>query len=154
MKKSWLRIYIYFFLASIIFIVDRLTKLAALMYAKTPQVMNKYLSFELVFNRGVSWGMFHDASHYGFVFVSAMIALITLFLCWHAYDAYKKGNYVIGHVCIIAGSVSNLLDRVIYGGVIDFVLFSYHQYSWPLFNIADVAIVCGVGLLIVLDEYA
>ena len=145
--------YIYFLLATTIFILDRITKLAALTYAQTPCVINKYLAFELVLNRGVSWGIFHNASNIVFTLVSGIIAIITLFLCWHAYDVYKKGNSMIGHVCIIAGSISNLIDRAIYGGVIDFIVLSYNQYSWPVFNVADMAIVCGVGLLILLDEH-
>jgi len=143
----------YFLLASLIFILDRLTKIVALTYAQTPQVINEYISFELVFNRGISWGMFHDASHIVFILVSGIIALITAFLCWHAYDLYKKSNSIIGHMCIITGSIANLIDRALYGAVIDFIVLSYNQYSWPVFNVADMAIVCGVGLLIVLDEY-
>ena len=143
---------LYFCLGLLIFILDRLTKIAALIYAQTPYVINKFLSFELIFNRGVSWGMFHDASHMTFVLVSGIIALITAFLCWHAYVLYKKGNSIIGHVCIISGSIANLIDRVVYGAVIDFIVFSYNTYSWPVFNIADMAIVCGVGLLIFVDE--
>lgn len=143
----------YFSLAISIFILDRLTKYLALTYAQTPQVINEYLSFELTFNRGVSWGMFHDASHIVFIVVSSIIALMTIFLCWHAYDRYKKGGLIVGHICVIAGSIANLIDRALYGGVIDFIILSYKHYSWPVFNIADMAIVCGVGLLVVLDEY-
>lgn len=138
----------------LIIIIDRITKLAALTYLETPQVINKFLSFELVFNRGVSWGMFHDASHIVFVLVSGIIGLITAFLCWHAYARYKKGGLIFGHMCIISGSIANLIDRALYGAVIDFIVLSYNTYSWPVFNMADMAIVCGVGLLIVLDEYA
>ncbi len=145
--------YIYFFLSSFIFILDRLTKLAALTYAQASRVINEYLTFELVFNRGVSWGMFHDASNIVFILVSGIIAAITLFLCWHTYVLYKKGNSIIGHVCVITGSIANLIDRALYGGVIDFILLSYNGYSWPVFNVADMAIVCGVGLLILLNEY-
>jgi signal peptidase II len=144
--------YKYLFLSFFIFIIDRVTKLVALTYLQTPRVINEYLSFELTFNRGISWGMFHDATGVVFGIISAIIALITIFLCWHAYCLYKKGSSILGHMCIIAGSVANLIDRAVYGGVIDFILFSYKNYSWPVFNIADVAIVCGVGLLIFVDE--
>src|SRR5438045_3429832 len=144
--------YIYFFLAFLIFILDRITKLAALMYCETPRVINEYLSFELTFNRGVSWGMFHNTSNATFIVVSGIIALITAFLCWHAYDRYKKRGLVFGHVCVITGSIANLMDRALYGGVIDFIILSYNHYSWPIFNVADMAIVCGVGFLILLDE--
>jgi signal peptidase II len=148
------QLYKYCFVASAIFIIDRVTKIAALTYLQAPRIINKYLSFELTFNRGVSWGIFHDATNTAFIGVSVIIAIITAFLVWHAYDMYKKGNSIIGHVCIIAGSISNLIDRAVYGGVIDFIVLSYYGYSWPVFNIADVAIVCGVGLFIWVDEQA
>lgn len=142
----------YILLSMIISIIDRITKLAALKYLQTPRVINEYLSFELTFNRGISWGMFHDAAETMVGVVTTTIAIITAFLCWHAYDTYKKGHSIIGHVCIITGSIANLIDRAVYGGVIDFILLSYQHYSWPVFNIADVAIVCGVALLIFVDE--
>ncbi len=144
--------YVYFFIAIIIFILDRVTKLAALTCMQIPHVINKYVTFELTFNRGISWGMFHDSTQIVMIIVSMIITTITVFLCWHAYNVYKKGSLIIGHVCVIAGSISNLIDRGIYGGVIDFILLSYQQYCWPVFNIADIAIVCGVGLLVLLDE--
>jgi len=142
----------YFLLSVFIFILDRITKLAVLKYAQVPIVINRHLALELTFNRGISWGMFHDATGMMFGIVFAVIAAITAALCWHAYDAYKKGHSIIGHICIVTGSVANLIDRAIYGGVIDFILLSYKHYSWPVFNIADVAIVCGVALLIFVDE--
>src|SRR5689334_4447188 len=133
----------YCVLGIVILIIDRITKLAALTYLQLPRVVNNYLTFELTFNRGISWGLFHDATGIAFIILSAMIAVITAMICWDAYYRYHQGKKIWGHVCIIAGSVSNLIDRVIYGGVIDFILLSYKQYSWPVFNVADVAIVCG-----------
>jgi len=141
--------YIYFFLAAFIFVVDRVSKMAALAYCtESARTINSYLSFEVVFNRGISWGMLNSTSDIVFVLVSLMIAVITAFLCWHAYYQYMRGNAILGEVCIIAGSVSNLIDRVVYGGVIDFIVLSYNTFSWPVFNVADAAIVCGVGILI------
>jgi len=74
--------------------------------------------------------------------------MVTAAVCWHAYYNYARGASVIAETLIIAGSVSNLIDRAVYGGVVDFVLLSYGTMSWPVFNIADVAIVMGVGLLL------
>lgn len=146
-------IYKYLFLAIFVFFIDRATKLAALMWcAQSPCTINQYISFDVVFNRGVSWGMFHTSSNTIFLLVSLVIAIVTALLCWHAYDVYKPGGRIIGHVCIIAGSCANLIDRVVYGGVVDFIILSYKSYSWPVFNIADVAIVCGVALFIFFDE--
>jgi signal peptidase II len=145
--------YKYIFLGTIIFALDRITKLAALAYcSNAAYVVNPYLSFEVVFNRGVSWGMLHSSTTSLFILVSAVIAIITAFLCWHAYYNWRAGNSIIGHTCIIAGSLGNLLDRALYAGVIDFILLSYKTFSWPVFNIADAAIVIGVFVLVFFDE--
>ncbi len=145
--------YSYFLFFITIFILDRITKLAALAYCSSAAyVVNPYLSFEVVFNRGISWGMLHSAADSVFVVVSLLIAAITAFLCWHAYLSWRAGNSIIGHVCIITGSVCNLIDRALYAGVIDFILLSYKTFSWPVFNIADAAIVLGVFVLIFFDE--
>lgn len=144
--------YLFLGVSLCIFISDRITKYIIANCVDLPYLVNDYISFDLVFNRGISWGIFHDSNMTVFLMVSMISAIITLLLCMHAYCVYKKGNDIFGHLCIIIGSVSNLIDRVIYGGVIDFIILSYKNYSWPIFNIADVAIVCGVGVLLFCDE--
>jgi signal peptidase II len=144
---------LYFFLALAIFIIDRVTKLAALAWCmESPCTINQFFSFEVVFNRGISWGMFHSPSDALFFIVSAIIAIITALLCGYAYQQYKCGNSIVAEICIIAGSCCNLIDRVIYGGVVDFIILSYEQLSWPVFNIADAVIVFGVGLFLLRYE--
>jgi signal peptidase II len=143
----------YIILAIVIFIVDRATKLLALTQCmELPCTVNQFLSFEVVFNRGISWGMFHSSSDIIFYAVSTTIAIITAVLCGYAYHNYKQGNLIIAEVCIIAGSCCNLIDRVVYGGVVDFILLSYGAASWPVFNIADAVIVFGIGLFILRYE--
>ncbi len=114
--------------------------------------VNSFLSFEVVFNRGISWGMFHSQSDVLFFIVSAIIAIITAVLCGYAYHNYMRGNVIAAEVCIIAGSCCNLIDRVMYGGVVDFIILSYGQLTWPVFNIADAVIVFGVGLFLLRYE--
>jgi signal peptidase II len=139
----------YFILAATIFIIDRITKLIALTQCmESACTVNKFLSFAVVFNRGISWGMFHSQSDALFFIVSVIIAIITAVLCGYAYHNYKQGNVIAAEVCIIAGSCCNLIDRVVYGGVVDFIILSYDQLSWPVFNIADAVIVFGVGLFL------
>jgi lipoprotein signal peptidase len=50
---------------------------------------------------------------------------------------------------ILAGTLGNLYDRVVFGGVRDFIHWHYHGWDWPVFNIADCCLVCGAGLLLV-----
>jgi len=144
---------LYFFLAAGILIIDRVTKLAALAWCiDLPRIINSFLSFEVVFNRGISWGMFHSQSDALFFIVSLIIALITALLCGYAYHRYVQGDSIVAELCIIMGSCCNLIDRVLYGGVIDFIILSYNNVSWPVFNIADAVIVLGVGLFILRYE--
>ncbi len=134
---------------SILFIVDRVTKLYALEHFNFEHVINPFLSFELVFNRGVSWGLFHGSSTLGFMLLTAVILVGTLVFSREAYKKARQGENVIGELLIITGSVSNMLDRVLYNGVIDFIVVHYGAWSWPVFNIADASIVLGVGSMII-----
>ena len=139
----------YFALALGIFVIDRVTKLAALTWCgEFVRTINSFLSFEVVFNRGISWGMLHSSSDIVFGLVSLIIAAVTVAFCWYAYHNYLRGNSITGEICIITGSLCNLIDRVIYNGVIDFIILSYGNLSWPVFNVADAAIVIGVGILV------
>lgn len=143
----------YFILAVVVFIIDRATKMAALAYcAEDVCRINFFLSFELLFNRGISWGMLHSASDTVFLLVSLIIVTVTALLCVYTYHNYVRGASIAGETLIIAGSIFNLIDRVIYGGVIDFIVLSYGNVSWPVFNIADAAIVVGVGILVFQHE--
>lgn len=147
------KLYGYLCLGTLIFLLDRVTKMAALAWcSESAYIVNSFLSFQLFFNRGVSWGMFHSDSDVIFVGVSLIIVGITALLSWHAYKHYKQGYAIFAETCIIAGSFSNLVDRALYHGVIDFIILSYNNVSWPVFNVADAVIVFGVGILIFYSE--
>ena len=50
---------------------------------------------------------------------------------------------------VAGGAIGNLIDRIYYGVVTDFVLWKYKSHEWPVFNVADVALVAGVGLMFI-----
>lgn len=102
------------------------------------------LSFDLVVNRGVSWGLFATDSILGFVLMGLLIGGITALLAYYMYARWQAGFSAVGELFIVAGSVGNLIDRLFYHGVIDFIRFSWGQFTWPIFNIADCCIVLGV----------
>ena len=143
--------WLYWFIGIIIFCIDRITKNSALdsfvqqVYSSIPG-----LSFKVVINRGVTWGMLHYAAHqyYIYVMLSVIKVLGIMLVAYWAYYVHKKcEKFVFGHVLVIAGGLSNMLDRLCYGGVIDFIIVSYGHHSWPVFNVADVAIVVGLGIV-------
>jgi signal peptidase II len=143
-KKKWF--YITLFIGASI--LDRITKYMALSYCGHTQKTDSLISCYLSFNRGISWGMFHSDNQLPFLVVSIVIAGITLALA--SYTAIRAMNHqlIFGEILVLAGSCSNLIDRFIYGGVVDFILLSYGDWSFPVFNCADVCIVVGIGLML------
>jgi len=130
-----------------IIVIDQLTKWWALQKLAVPIVVTPFLSFELVLNRGISWGVLHSQSTAAFVAVSASIFIIICFIFWYAYQQWRAQYSIIGETFIIAGALSNMGDRIIHHGVIDFIVLSYKTWSWPVFNLADSYIVFGVMLI-------
>ncbi len=136
------------FLFIVVMICDRVTKLWALNNCSDRCDINPFLACEVTFNRGISWGFFHSTNDFIFLFVSSVITLITIILAWYTYKRLNVGSSILGEVLVLAGSCSNLIDRVLYRGVVDFIVLSYNEWSWPHFNIADFCIVIGVGVML------
>ena len=80
-----------------------------------------------------------------FVAISVIVAL----LLWRYERSGVKTPITQGIALIIGGILSNALDRIFFGGVLDFIRFRLGVYEWPAFNIADLAIVIGVFLVII-----
>jgi len=110
--------------------------------------VGSFLRFDVHFNRGISWGILDSQNTVTFVILSMLIVFITLLLGVEGFFRWKRGEVIIGEVMAVAGSLSNIIDRIFYGGVLDFILLSLGQWSWPLFNIADVCIVAGIFLIL------
>ena len=137
----------YALLAILILLCDRVTKMWALHACVTPYLVNTWLSCSLAFNRGISWSFFHAESPYVFALVTALVLLVTVLVARHGWQGFIEGRAITGEVLVVAGAFSNVYDRFAYGGVIDFIALEYHGYCWPLFNIADIAVVVGVFLM-------
>ncbi len=82
-------------------------------------------------------------------FTCATLAALAFVL--YLYRTHSPGNLWgrAGMILVFGGGLGNLVDRVAYGEVIDYLLFYYGQYHWPAFNLADSGITVGVGLMIV-----
>lgn len=138
----------YLFLAFVLIFFDRLSKWFALITLQEPKHVTDFLSFELVLNRGISWGFLHSDKPYLFYLVTGAVVIIMGALLMHTIIQRINQQPIYGEVAVLAGACSNLVDRFVYGGVIDFIHFHYDVWSWPVFNIADVAIVLGIFWII------
>lgn len=128
---------------------DQLTKLVVLYTLVKNQVVHifSFFNFVLIFNTGVSFGMFQSNGMLGFW----ILILIALSLCiWLCYIIAQTNDRLehISYSLIIGGALGNIMDRFLYGGVVDFLQFHIKKYYWPSFNIADSAIVIGVALVL------
>lgn len=133
-------------------VLDRIAKYAVLSRCVQACKVNEYLSFELVFNRGTSWGLFHSQTDSIFWLITLGVIAITGAVFAYAVLRFRAGHMILGEVMVIAGSLSNIIDRFFYKGVIDFIELSYGGWVWPSFNGADMLIVFGV-LIMMLEQY-
>jgi len=107
------------------------------------------LSVNLSWNRGISWGMLQFDSSLGFAVLSVGIILIVVLLTIYTFVQYRAHENICGEVLILAGAVSNIVDRFWYNSVVDFIDFHVNDYFWPVFNVADAFIVLGVGIVVI-----
>ena len=112
-----------------------------------PIAVTSFFNLVMVWNRGVSFGMFAgwDAKW----FLTALSAVICGVLLYWSRDFSRAKLLCTG--MIIGGAIGNVIDRFIYGAVADFFDMHVAGHHWPAFNIADMCIVCGVTLLLWLE---
>jgi signal peptidase II len=110
--------------------------------------VSSFLDLVMVWNPGVSYGMFPQGSVWGRSALIAFAAFAVLALIlWMSNAASRLLAVSLG--LIVGGALGNMADRLIYGAVADFFSFHYAGFYWYVFNVADVAITVGViGLII------
>jgi signal peptidase II len=138
-----------FLVAGLIMYIDRISKAWALSLGSSIINMNGLLQFEYALNTGISWSIFARNDVLMKYLVLPFTGFLICFLLWQAYKRIRFGHNGMGEFLIIAGALSNLWDRIIYGGVIDFIALHYKEWFFPSFNIADMAICLGVLLMLI-----
>ena len=132
-----------------IFFIDWVTKLAARgMFRKPVIIINQFLSFEYQINTGVAWSFLKPHSLVTYYLLTAVIFVVLGLLSKHTLDMQKSGYDVTGQTLILAGGYANFVDRLIHYGVIDFIKISFGNWTFPVFNIADIAITVGAVIML------
>lgn len=115
--------------------------------ARGPLTAAPFLDLVLVWNNGISYGLFPQHAQAGrWALIALSLAAITVLILWLARAANRFTALALG--VIIGGAAGNLIDRLIHGAVADFFLFHAYGYHWYVFNLADAAIVAGVAMLL------
>ena len=131
-------------------LLDQLTKwlmLADLMDPPRTVVVTGFFNLVLVWNRGVSFGMFNADSAWGPAILSGVALVISVCLLIWLYRAESR-ILAVAIGMVLGGAIGNVIDRARFGAVVDFLDFHAFGYHWPAFNIADSAISVGVALLL------
>jgi len=132
-------------IALAVIFLDRVSKVWLISTAYNADITS-FLSISPFYNKGISWGLGNGIFSSFFLIING-IGILSV-LAFYTYHSYRAGKSVIGEVLILSGALSNIIDRVLWGAVFDFILVHYGNWHFPVFNLADVAITCGAGWMI------
>ncbi len=131
-------------------VLDILTKqivIHTLVEQQSIVIIKNFFSLTFAKNTGIAFSLFEGK----LIFIILMSLVVIFFIIQYLKD--KKVS-LLESVCygvIIGGAIGNLLDRIVYGYVIDFFDFSFFGYHFPIFNVADICIVVGIFGLFILN---
>lgn len=139
----------YYAIAAIVFLLDQLTK--QIIDANVPleeqfSVIGQFFLITHVLNDGAAFSMLPGAQ--------TLFIVITIFvvigIIWYLERNWRGGRPLLltAFGMVLGGALGNFIDRVLHGHVIDFLQFNFGSYTFPIFNVADIGIVVGVGLIL------
>ena len=138
-------------LSLVMLILDQVTKQWAentLTYGSPVEVL-PMLNWTLLYNEGAAFSFLADAGGWQRWFFSGLALIISaVIVVWLSRLKDDERWAAVSLSLILSGAIGNVIDRLLYGHVIDFIDVYYQQYHWPAFNIADSAITVGVVIML------
>ncbi len=152
-KSWWQKLYPWLILAALIVLADQLTKIAIEKMFNYGDVrpVTGFFNLVLTYNKGAAFSFLANAGGWQDEFLTVVGIGASLFIVYLLARHGTQKLFSLALALILGGAIGNVIDRVAYGHVIDFLDFHWRGWHWPAFNLADSAIVCGAALLI-LDE--
>ena len=131
----------------IIFFLDRYAKLFILNnFTDNTYYLNDYINFDLVWNRGIGFGLLASDSPMIYNFITFLIGAVILALLYLVINSKTLEKLIFS--IIIGGALGNFYDRLIYKAVPDFIDLHYNNFHWFVFNLADIFISLGIFFLL------
>ena len=149
-KKEKSKLLVISFIAAVILIVlDQLTKdliIKDYEVSEGKPVIKGFLELLHIKNKGSAWGMFHNKPVVPIV-ISAILILLILYVYSNMlnYRIYRRLRICI--VCLVAGALSNMIDRIRIGSVTDFIYFKFIDF--PVFNVADIYVTFSIAIMLI-----
>jgi len=147
------KFYISFSIVSLIYLIDRLSKIYIIWLDKNnlgSDIFNSaYLNIVLIWNKGIAFGLLSLSETYLYNILSLIILIIILILIVMSLksDGFKRYSLLL----IVGGALGNLHDRIFFNAVPDFIDFHVGNFHWFVFNIADIFISLGVIFMILFE---
>ena len=145
--------YISFSIVTLIFILDRLSKISVIELNKNSLgseiFSSAYLNIVLVWNKGIAFGLFSfdESSLYNILTLLISIIVVILVIMSVKSKGFKRYSLIM----IVGGALGNLYDRIFFYAVPDFIDFHIGNFHWFIFNIADIFITIGVFFMILFE---
>ena len=143
-------------LVFLIFLFDRISKIYVIYLDKkffgSEIYSSKFLNIELYWNTGIAFGLFSFSENYLYnllTFVIVIVIMIVIFMIAISKD-FKKYPLLM----ILGGALGNLVDRIFFKAVPDFIDFHIQNLHWFIFNVADIFISLGIIFMILLEIIA
>ena len=148
------RAFMWYLLSLVVIVIDQWTKWLAetnLTFLEPVPVIEPFLNWTLAYNYGAAFSFLADAGGWQKWFFSGLALVMSLFLMVYLIKAPRKATLLsFGLALVLGGAVGNLIDRLLHGHVIDFIHVHYADvWHYPIFNIADMAIMLGVAMIVI-----
>jgi len=140
-------------IAAIVVLLDQVSKITMsrlLVYGQS-EMITPYFNLVMVYNQGAAFSFLANSGGWQRWFFSGLTLVVSLGIIWMLHKNSGQRLFCWALTLILGGAVGNLIDRLLYGHVIDFLDFHIGTLHWPAFNVADSAITVGAALF-VLDE--
>lgn len=137
-------------LSLIVIVLDQLTKYwAEYVLREKVIVVFSWFDFSLVHNSGAAFGFLAGAGGWQHIFFTVLALVVSGLLVWFIRELKTfELQLAVAYALILGGAIGNVIDRVLYQYVVDFIHWFYKDWHWPHFNLADAAICMGAALLI------
>jgi signal peptidase II len=137
--------------------LDQIVKALARSFLATSDLdLTSFCQLTLLYNKGVSWSFLTPTSFWQEQALFFGILVLLVGYSFYVYTELQTKRSDFPQVLILSGAISNLIDRIVYGGVVDFILLHYRGYQFPVFNGADLLIFIGFLFFLkkgVFDEF-
>ena len=137
-------------IATLVLLLDQLSKWSALSNLKLgiPEEVLPFMNWLLLFNPGAAFSFLAQSSGWQRWFFTILGLAASLYILWLLRKNQSDKILSWALSLILGGALGNVLDRIMYGAVVDFIDLHYGNWHWPAFNIADSAISIGAALIV------